>query len=363
MAAPFYRYYTADLITGNVLGDISLVDVSASMLLSAPGDFAGSFPVGQPRDQYNMDCTQPGRTALYVERNDELIWGGILWTRHYDSDERRFDLTAQTFDSFYGRTVLEANYVKQAVEQVTCITSLVSKVNAQPSSNIGITCPAITATGVLRTILLPAYEFHYADEVLDQIVTAADGLEYTVEVVKTGTADHPSKTIRLAPIDTLNVVANTGPYLDYPGGSIQKYIWPENAMQGGNTFAGRGAGIGNQAPTALYVDATSLAQGYPALWSVEEYNEIVDKKLVKTKTQRRLVTEKVPLTDPLFDVHGDVMVGWWQKLGATVKFDIRDARFPNGYSSSRRMYGWDMSFEDEDTEESVTITTDNGGTQ
>src|SRR3954447_16379509 len=114
MASPTYRYYTADLLTGNVLGDIKLTGTSAGMELGGQGTFDGTFMLGQPLDSYNLALTIPGRTALYIERNDELIWGGIIWSRmHSNDDSRVIDISALVFDSYYGHVVLEKNYVKQ----------------------------------------------------------------------------------------------------------------------------------------------------------------------------------------------------------------------------------------------------------
>ena len=357
--SPDYRFYTADLLTGNVLGDIQLQAVNASMQLSNAGELTGSFPLGQPEDAYRLSITPPGRTAIYVERNTELIWGGIIWNRDRTKTGRAIDLVCSTFDSFFEHTVLELNYVKQAVEQVTCFTSLVSKVNAQAGSNIGLTCPSITATGIKRTILLPAYEFHFAQEVIDQLMDADDGLEYTVEVANTGTPEHPSKTIKLATTGALNVGQNI--YVDSPGNVID-YTWPENATQGGNKFAGRGGGNGNKAPTAVVVDQGSLDAGYPSLWSVSNYPDVVDAKLVKAKTKRKVVTDSVPVCTPPIAVRGDVMAGNWQKLGATINFSINDVCFPSGIASTRRMYGWSMTFQDENNPERIDLITDNGAT-
>lgn len=356
---PSYRFYTADLLTGNMLGDIPLQGVTADMTLTGQGNLDGTFPLGQPQDALRLSTTKPGRTALYSVRNGELIWGGIIWNRQYINQQRNIELVCKTFDSFYERTVLEKNYVKQAVEQVDCFTALVTKVNAQAGSNIGITCPTITATGVKRTILLPAYEFHYANEVIEQLLDAVDGLEYTVEVADSGTPDHPTKTIRLGATGALNVSQII--YLDSPGNVID-YTWPENAMQGGNKFAGRGAGSGNIAPTATATDQASLDAGYPALWDVMNYPDVADKKLIRSKTQRRITTSKVPLTEPSFTVKGDAMIGNWQKLGATIDFTLNDPRFPNGIHDTRRMYGWSLTYQQGDTQEQLTLETDNGAT-
>ena len=125
MTSPSYRFVTADLLTQTVLGDISLRNCSASMSWNAYGEFGGSFPLGQSTalDTLNLAITPPGRTALYVQRNAEWMWGGIIWSRDYDSQVGEVTLTAQTFDSYYERVVLERNVIRQNVASCSSATS------------------------------------------------------------------------------------------------------------------------------------------------------------------------------------------------------------------------------------------------
>jgi len=358
-STPTYRFTFNDLLTNNVLGEMTLSKCSASMDMESFGTFQGSFPLGTPQDALNLSITQPARTALYVQRNAEYIWGGIIWDRDYNSDTKQVELSAQVFDSFYDRTVLEKNFVKTDVDQGLILSNMISRVNGQDGGDIGITYSGPTTGGTIRTIAIPAYEFHYASEIFDLITDDNAGMEYTVVVAAGGTQDEPTKTLVAASVGSLNTSQVIT--LDYPG-SIQKYTWPENGFQGGNKFAGRGGGTGSQAPTAVYHWLASRAAGYPSLWATYEYPDIVKKKHLKTKVARKKQTDRVPITSPTFDVNGDLLVGNWQDLGATIAFNISDVRFPAGLSATRRMYGWEMTFADEDNAESVTILTDNGDT-
>jgi hypothetical protein len=46
------------------------------------------------------DNTLPGRTALYVVRNNECVWGGIIWSRSYDVVGKTLSVQGSEFTSY-----------------------------------------------------------------------------------------------------------------------------------------------------------------------------------------------------------------------------------------------------------------------
>jgi hypothetical protein len=329
------------------------------MQLGQYGTFSGSFPLGQGSmiDAANLGATTPGKSCLWVQRNSETIWGGIIWTRLRDSDNSNIEITAQTFDSYFDRAVLKNHFIQQNIEQATIFLTLVQRTLSYTTVVPQIMISAIASTGIPRTILIPAYEFHYASEVIEELTNDAVGLEYTTEITNFWGANNPAVNMHYGQVGTVNTDKTLR--LDFPG-TVQHYTWPENAFQGGNIFAGRGGGNGNKAPTAVF---QIPAPGYPSLWSVYNYPDIISPTIIKNKTQRQSVLDAVPVVEPTFDITGDSMSGFWQALGCNVKVDINDSRFPGGYTATRRLQGWSLKFADENNAESLTLTTDNGGTQ
>ena len=97
-----YRYFTTDLLTNELLAEIPFQGVNYSRALRRAGEFGGSIPVIDDTlhlDLYNS--TMPGRTALYVMRNDECVWGGIIWSREYDPIDRTLSVSAAEFISYF----------------------------------------------------------------------------------------------------------------------------------------------------------------------------------------------------------------------------------------------------------------------
>ena len=99
--APVYRYYTADLLTNEILAEIPFRGVSYERTVKGAGSFSGSIPVIEATKSMNIyESTMPGNTALYVVRNGVCVWGGIIWTRSYDVVGRVLNVTGAEFTSY-----------------------------------------------------------------------------------------------------------------------------------------------------------------------------------------------------------------------------------------------------------------------
>jgi hypothetical protein len=105
--AAVYRYFTTDLLTNQVLAEIPFKGVSFERSIKAAGGFSGNIPVipeTASMDLYNS--TMPGKTGLYVVRDSECVWGGIIWNRNYNVVDRELSVSASEFTSyFYHRNI------------------------------------------------------------------------------------------------------------------------------------------------------------------------------------------------------------------------------------------------------------------
>lgn len=356
-----HRFYTADLLTGNVLGDIYLYGIYFTKQINGAGNFTGTFKLGSTvtNDSLMMSCTIPAKTALYIERDGVLIWGGIIWSRTYQSNAQTVQLTAQTFESYFDRVACSSNIIQQGVEQVALFKNIIDNMQAQDTqSNIGLTYASLPSTGINRTVLLPGYEFHMYQEALDQLLGAVDSFEYTINVTASATQDRPNKVVTVG-YPTLNS-SITGQYYDYPG-TVLNYWWPETTSEGATRFAGRGYGAGNKAPTAVVVDGTAINAGYPSLWKVASYNNIADPTLLDSKVRRDALAYAIPVNNPTFELKPDAITTFsgWNLLGAPLTVAIQDVRFPSGNIATRRMLGWEFSPSSENSSESLKIVLSN----
>jgi hypothetical protein len=107
LTAVNYRYFTTDILSNSVLAEIPFKGVSYERSIKTAGAFSGSIPVipttggAAGTESMNLyDSTMPGKTALYVMRDDECVWGGIIWTRTYDVITRNLTVNASEFQSY-----------------------------------------------------------------------------------------------------------------------------------------------------------------------------------------------------------------------------------------------------------------------
>lgn len=105
--APRYRYYTVDLVSNKIVGEIPFEDVSYERSLKQPGSFEGKITVSEQTNALDLyNATLPGKTALYVVRNNEAVWGGIIWGRTYDLVGRSLAISASEFTSYLNHRIV-----------------------------------------------------------------------------------------------------------------------------------------------------------------------------------------------------------------------------------------------------------------
>jgi hypothetical protein len=104
LVASTYRYYAVDLLSNTLLAEISFQGVSYGRALKGAGEFSGKVPVIDKTASFDLyESTMPGKTALYVMRNNECVWGGIIWSRNYNLVSRELDVSASEFTSYFHR--------------------------------------------------------------------------------------------------------------------------------------------------------------------------------------------------------------------------------------------------------------------
>lgn len=243
----------------------------------------------------------------------------------------------------------------QFVEQSQIFRNLINTLQAQTANNIGLTgMTSFPNTGVTRTVLVPGYEYHFGQTVIDQIVGVDGGLEYTIDVIPSGTIDRPTKLVKVGYPQLGNRGSASPLSYDYPG-TIANYWWPESATRGATKVATLGHGSGNTSIRATAVDGNMIAAGWPAFWQVNTYGNIADVDGISAKARADLERLRMPYSRPTLELKSDVSTGFtgWNDVGSDVTVHIEDARFPNGFNTTSRMIGWELTTADSNSSEIV----------
>lgn len=339
---PTYRYYTTDLLTGAILADVELYGVFVSKYLSRAGTFNGTVKLTEDPvfNALTLEATEPGKTALYMMRDNALVWGGIIWSRTYSDVSRAVQLAGQTFESYFDHVVFENHFVQQKVNQELIFQNMVNQLQTD-SVDLDFQMAALPTTNMPRTVLIPGYEYHYATDALTQLVGVDNGLEYTIDVTPGPQPDQPIKTIRLG-YPQLGVADPSLAY-DFPG-SVVHYWMPENAANSGAKFAALGYGSGDKITRAVATDQNTLDAGYPAWWIVNQYSTIADLGIIQDKVAADAIRLKMPLRQPTFEIRPQFASDFnaWNDLGNSFFVHIEDVRYPYGEDITSRMIGWEL---------------------
>jgi hypothetical protein len=352
---PSYRYYTADLLSGDILGDLDFYGVYATKQINRAGNFTASMKLtGNPvHDEHRLACSMPGRTGVFMERNGELIWGGVLWSRMWSTQGKTLQFSARTFESVFERFVLETHFIQQKVAQELVLENLLNQIQAQENCDLGITIDSLPTTNRDRTVLIPDYEFHFAQDALQQLIDVDEGLEISIDVLPGAIQDRPEKVMRVG-YPQLGE-PNAELFFEFPG-SITDYWVPESATEGGVKFATLGYGSGNKVARATAVVQDLLDAGWPAWWIVKQYPTIADVGILQDKVMQESVVSRVPKATPTFDLHPDnATFTGWNNLGDEFTVNIEDFRYPNGFQINSRMIGWELTPQSADSPELLKL--------
>ena len=127
-----FRYYTTALYQSgstpnSIIAELPLTNVSFDSQLNSIGSFTGEILLsGADATKLNIfNGTNPGQTCLYVDYGGQIIWGGVIWNREYNSTTQMLTITGQEMLSYFKRrkiTPLSTSYYNSGGVTPTSVT-------------------------------------------------------------------------------------------------------------------------------------------------------------------------------------------------------------------------------------------------
>jgi hypothetical protein len=150
-----YRYFVADFLTNEVIAELPIKGVNYERALKGAGSFSGSIPVITKTNAYNLyENTMPGKTALYVVRNDECVWGGLIWSRSYSVQNRELSISASEFTSYFHHRYIWKTYTNDYAATVSAASNVCTVTITNGSFNFAAGMP-------VRLVFAGANNFDY----------------------------------------------------------------------------------------------------------------------------------------------------------------------------------------------------------
>jgi hypothetical protein len=375
---PVYRYFFEDLTTGIFLDELpGMYGTYMTGNLSQSGDWTGTIRMDSDHrsPQDILDVTMPGRTVIWCERDTQPIWGGIVWSRTYQSDGRTMQMQARTFDAYLGKdycdvdlslTDYKTNIVREAFRRAFEVGSYA------PTGLLDIPAAVGSDGGTTYTKTLVGIDYTPWNDVVNEYTRG--GVEYRIRYFKDAVGNrHAALDLGrwdLGPTLMLGVPSTTGAdrlVFQYPG-EIAKYWFSESAAQSANVLAGIGKANDASTPRAVVTNTDNLTSGYPRMRQRFPYSE-TESVAVLTQTLNAMRDSMAPpIVNPTFSLQSgpsteDAKFGNWA-LGDYFDFVIDDPyRFPRVRKGSTRVTGWGLTPGGSEGVEAIALTTTNYNAQ
>ncbi|MGD1220009.1 hypothetical protein AB9Q10_16450 [Streptomyces krungchingensis] len=324
-----YTYLFTDLRTDTLLAELPLANVSYSFELNGIGRLTGTVPYNDETLPLDPDTAcRPARTAVYVDRDGVLVWGGIVWTRQDATGGKQ--IQASEFLSYFQHRyvkktlstdtslLIDPNFVDQGgqrlySDQKFIVWSLLRYATDQPGGSIQLDINPLTGTahGIPRTATYFGYERPEIYKTISELAAADDGFDFTIEVGWTSAANNQApvryRRARAWYPRRGRTVTESGLVFSKGGGygSILSYDWPEDGTSMVTEMSGLGAGSGEAKIVKTATAQDLIDSGWPLLEGVASYDGVVDEAQVQGMTNADLEASSASQTQPTFEVSAD----------------------------------------------------------
>ena len=355
-----YRYLLADVLTNQILAELSLTNVNFTQQLNAAGTFTGDLLLsGVNSAGLNvLNSTIPGRCAVYVDRSGVLVWGGIIWQREYDSANQHIKITAREFESYFERRRITTTQSFSNVDQLSIVDQLVQAAQSVTYGNIGVVVPA-TTSGVTVSQVYYGYELKSYFNAISDLAKANNGFDFNISVAYDG-GGNPVKTLNLGYPrlgKTYSSTSATVPTFILPAGNIVQYNYKEDGTKAVNSVYATGAGSNEGRLISNSQDSTKFAAGWPLLEDSSNYSNITDATFLSGLATGQVTAASYPpqtlqiVAPPYLDpVYGSY------NLGDQARVVISDPFYPTEFDGNYRIIGLNVSPGENNQPERVTLT-------
>jgi len=270
-----HTYLVADLATNRILAEVPLTTVRYGKKLGGTGQVSATLNLGDPRVQAEdpADLTTPARRVVYVLRDDVPVWGGLVWTRRYDSANQRISLGCGDFWSYYDhRKVLlkldpakytDLGYIAhldpvdlEEMDQNEIARRLIAGAALHDGGDIGV-IPDATMSGVITSRAYFGFQNVSVGDALRKLSQVAGGPDMYFDVGPLDAAGRPSRRLRLG---DPSLGQQGSPHVWEFGGNMVSYTWPSDGTRMATRVFADGSGfesVINRKPLTPHATAPS----------------------------------------------------------------------------------------------------------
>lgn len=374
-----------DILTGMILTqDLPLNAVSVDDVLNRPGSLRGTLPVDHP--MATRELIDPGRRAIYWERDGKIEFGGILWDATRSPGSREIQLQVEGWLGYWDHRDIWRDRQFTSTDQFEIFQTLIEDAQDEAydtalggpgtSADLNISVTWDDLSGVLRDRLEDYRDTKAANlgEALRRLAGVGEGFDYGMQYAVNLTTDRIDKTIKLwhptrgrdtqflfefdggSQVETADTYPETYPEI-YPGGythrpgksNITRWGVAESAQ--GLAWKARGWGGGYDTDRLVSQQVTEARRGvYPPLdVAFTTFSSVSEQATLDENTAAALTRTDHPTRLPVVEIDPTKYPRWgdWE-LGDRVLLRIDDGWGSVGPAPQEaRIVGYRMSPKDD----------------
>lgn len=344
-----WTFYAVEIATGRVVSELMLANVKAQIRLTSAGSFSAELPVTQYSDPVIianlLQITTPGKYSVVVDLDGQIVGEFAIWTRERDISGNTVNLSGLELVSLLDHRMMW-DWAWTGVEQLDIAKFLAQEgfTSALGYVTAAMTFPPYTPSGVPRDRNTYKKLDGSIGQRLRELSQVDNGFDYYVHN---------------AWAQTSQLVVQRSFTMAYPRAGVDQAFTFELAgnlatgklTEDASSLASRAFALGATTNNVPLIgerdDLTLVNQGYPLLDRSGSWTSVTAQSTINDYAQALLVGSQTggtnqPLVATVFaDV--DPMFGQYG-LGDRVQVVIHPvATFPNGYSSTVRIVGWDLA--------------------
>jgi hypothetical protein len=354
---PTWTYYAADLLTGTLLDELPLSGVQVALPVSDTGTLSADVPLYSRT--HLAETLQPARTAIYADRDGQIVWGGILWGRRYDYGTGRLSIDCSDWLSYFDHLVVADNMQYNNVDQLAIARALLLYGEEQGQSDLHLAWLGDMTSTVGRTVTYLASEHTVLSDAVKDLAGADQGFDFRMTTRWVNSI--PQRGVLFGYPTLGRPYSETGLTIDLRDAT--DFSWNEDGTGSSNIIYATGsAPEGGTAPAPVIVDVTGPRDaGYPRLGKALSFDGVTNGLMLAAlaegemeKVQWPPVTMTVAAKNLDFD---DLTVG----DEAQVVIPAGDALFTRGATLTARITSLSVDVSDEFDETVSLDLTQTGG--
>ncbi len=343
-----YRFLVGDLLSGNIVEELPFSSATYGFLRNRPGGFSGS--IARPNAKVTRDILDPGATALYVERDGVVLWGGIVWAVEPEAEAIR--VGGEGFWSHFRKILHEGvpdpgrpghNKLKRYndVDQLDIVRDVIDYAQTYyPDTNLNVLVDANTS-GVARDEVFRPWDRREIGDALEKMAELNQGFDFSLDVgweqdrivkrlhlfssrgrlTDIVFDDHKNCTVRSRSIDAKDIVRQVTATGSGNGAALRRFTVQDDTLTG-------------QRP--LYQDQVSYSE-------VDDLTTL-ESRATKQVTRRRQPMETISIE---VEIQKDLPIGSW-RVGDYVRVRSDDPYEP--VDDFYRITGWEVAVDDQGQE-------------